>query len=766
MDVIRLGELDQSNSIGITLTDSDCIDQFSNLIEPIINDVHDLVDKGNNVVIKHNYKVGKNTIVEKKEEDSSFINFPFQNNINSAIKSLKVEFSRNLEDFPFSSIITKEKRESITKNIKAAISTLSANEPLLKKGRFISISSEEESSLVDILREVGIDYEALKSYMITTNMNSSWPDNRAIYVSENKELVILINFVDHLKFIYNITYVNDYLEVIERAYNIVKSFERIINFEINSNYGYINSCPSLFGAGMEIFANISVTNLTKYHGFENLLEKANFDSFAFDEYNSELKLKSTFKLKYSSEFEFAKLFYQKLSALAILDADKNKLDALSFGRKEFEEESGETYTTYFHSFEAYENKISPSGSTINSLLVNPLNLESLYGSFVFKELCDINYFKNLMFNYFKFSANKDLNVPDIYTSVSEEDMNFPEIKDPSKVSSVRFSIRRNLESTHFTCSKFSDNDKTFNSVNQFLQTQSFLTNVEVADSNEYLSLLQSLDNNNDDNENIQSIISIHNAIIKNVSDFAIAKNSPLQSSSIKYDISNRKVVKFDFKDLKDILIYINDLDHFRLEYLLLHKSITHNNFKKLLKLLGEVSQSLNFAFDENFGYLGPLPKFFGTGMVLSIGFVLETLEKNSVLFSETCKKFNFSAEFKKDSNNKIVMLATSKSLVGVQELTQLKNTLEFINEVSDLDESLQIRSHMEGEKLEEVVEQKEGSEKEGEKEKEIKDQIEENADLDKDEKTNLLENPKDKKIQDLPNDQVELSDESKFKSDS
>lgn len=711
MDLIKIGEVDNNSKVGVALTDYDCLEQFSNLLEPIIQETHNLIDKGNNIVIKHSYSVGKNKITENLEQNLSnynIINFPFQRNINGSIKSLRVEFSRNLEDFPFSNIITKEKRESISKNIKAALSTLSSEEPILKKGKYVSLSSSKESELTDILKEFNINFDDMNNYMISANMNSSWPEHRGFYISENKELLILVNFIDHIKFIYRVSYINDFVDIFERAFSIVKSFERIINFEISNNYGYITCCPSLLGAGMEVFASISLktltsnnnNNITENDKLISILNKLKFDNYKINANNSLLNLNSRFKLKYYSELEFIKSFYQKLSALVILDDDKNKLQTLSFDRKEFEDEVGETYMTYFTSYDNYENLISPSGSTINSILINDLSYENIFGCFLFKEICDIYYFRDLLINYFKYSQKVDLkNKNNLnYFNITDEDFNFNSLNNENgKIVKLRISLNRNLENVNFTCSRFSDNNDSFNQLNEFLTGNDFLSNIEMIDSNEYISKLQSTELSD---ENNHTAIAIHSALNKNSSNLYVGgigniggnnNNNKNRESSVfsklsnlvRFDTTNRKIVKFDYKELKDILIFINDLNHFRLEYLLSNKSIKENNLKKILKLIGEISQRVNFAFDDMFGYYNPLPKFFGSGLNVKIGFNLSKYDLVNKGFKEICNKYNFS-DFIKESDG---LYYTNKiSVIGVNEVKEIKDSINFMNEIVALDD--------------------------------------------------------------------------------
>ena len=737
MDIIKLGEVDINSEIGLALSDSDCLEQFQNLLEPIVQDIHELYDEESKTVIKHNYNIKKSKLIDENKSNN-FINFPFQNSINSSIKNLKIEFSRNLEEFPFSSIISKEKRESIIKTIKAAIQTLSTEEPLLKKGQLFNITSEEEINIKEQLEEVGMDYDSLNSYMISANLKSGWPENRAVYISENKELIILINFVDNLKFIFNAEYIGDFEEILERAYSIVKCFERILNFESTSNFGYITVCPSLLGAGLEIQCDIQLKNLNTKEEIDTLLKKIRFGNYSLDLTNSLLKVKSKFKLKYNSEFDFLKQFYSNVCSLINLDIDSSKLKTLNFNKKEFEEESGETCLTYFKSYDTYEGKISPSGININSLLINDLTLERDYGCFVFKEVSDIFYFKSLLATYynnyfcFKTDYNPEYTEENLYFETNDEDFSFQDIKNNDKISSLKVIFKRNLEGIHFTCSKYSDNNPVYEKV-KILEKQDFITNFEIIDSEEYLVQLESIDNNQNP-ENINSIVKVHQALHRNQAEIQATDKNPLLKN-LKYDVNARKIAKLDFKDLKDILVFVNDIDHFRLEYLLLEKQVNQANIKKLLRLIGEISECIHFAIDDYLGYYGPLPKFYGTAAIYSISLELNNDFKNdneiSVKFNQILDNYNFilKSSILSKTNTFLVNLE-SRNSIFTNEARQAKQVLELINSLIILDDSININKS-ENETKNDYLEdenKKDNTIKE-EKESEMSNKKEENKDL-------------------------------------
>ena len=111
------------------------------------------------------------------------------------------------------------------------------------------------------------------------------------------------------------------------------------------------------------------------------------------------------------------------------------------------------------------------------------------------------------------------------------------------------------------------------------------------------------------------------------------------------------------------------------------KSINHNNLKMILKLIGEISEILNFNYDEDFGYVGPLPKFFGTGININIGFNLNnnTILSNNEDVSQILNKYRYLKIDKNEVNSNFTL--TANNLIYSNEARQIKETIDLINEI-------------------------------------------------------------------------------------
>lgn len=683
MNMIKLGETDATHPVGITLTDLDCINQFSSLIDPIVGDLHELINKTNNSLMKPkyyltNYKASH--LVDSSKVDTYF---PFQSSINESIKSLRIEFSRNIENYSFSCSITKEKRESVEKIAKSAILTLSADEPLLKKGKYYEILAEDEINIIALLNDNNIRTDLLDSYLINSNMKMNWPDNRGIFVSDNRELIILINFIDHIKLIFTYPYVSNFTEVFNGAFNLVKNFERLVTFETHSNYGYITSCPSLFGAGLEMSAELKLKNLNSYSNFTSIIQTMKFDHHSFDASKMQLTVKAKFKLNFKSEYEYLQNFYTKLSALVSLDEDKVKAEALNTALRVFENNSGETAQAYKECYEEFNNKISATATTLNSILIDDIiKKEKQYGGIVMKENSDCYFFFDFLKSYISYSQKYDI-IKAPHSSTNTELKEISDIRQDFKILNIKIVYRRNLSGIQFPSSRQFDGDKSKEMLLSKLMTAPFEDQV-LLNLDKYLS--EEAKYNKDysqmvkENQGNHEVAKIFSAIAQNsVTFLAEALNKVTSQHTLKFDLINRYILILKYKSLSEVTIIINDVDHLRIEYQLNESNLSKESITNFIELIGYLDSQFEFLQDHNFGYYGSLPKFYGNGVSLSTDLLLRKLNSSKESIVGFIEKFNLTVE-ELDSDTGKTRLTSNRSL-GISESDAIINFMLMVDEV-------------------------------------------------------------------------------------
>lgn len=680
MNMIRPVEKrnEPDDKIGLLLTDADCIDQFSQLIEPMVSDLHRLIDSTTSQPKKPSYSISNHNSSSINSQSACRINFPYESIVNENIRAIRFEFSRNLQDFPFSAIITREKRESVEQNIKGALTSLSSDEPLFKNGKYTAITEENESDVMEMLRDRGVFSDRLDEFMVNSNLKANWPENRGVFISENKEMIILVNFIDHLRVTYSVNYVESFLDVFNSAFALIKTLENILSFEHHSLYGYINSSPTLLGAGLEIACGLSISNVPESNIFKTLLQKLDYTDYEIDSVNNSLRINARFKLIHYSEYEFLQAFYSGVSTLVMLDSDLKKTEHLSFERREFEEESGCTYQSYHDCFEEFKDLVSSSGSSINSLIMEG-HKEWETGGIVFSEEFDLYFYRGLIQKYLQNSQNYDMSKSEHF-KVKSEIMTFSEINSTEKITYIKFTLRRNIEKEPFLTSRFANSESIAKIIQEGISDEAF-ENMKRHDLNAYYQELkkrgeEEIEEDESEFYGTHRIVARHN--LQLISDRIVSYN-PLLTMENK----DRLLVSFDLGDHTATSVIINDLDHMKLECTLRDDDVSAQNCRGFLTVVEKLSGRLKFAIDQQMGYLTPLPKFLGTGLSISSEIRLITYSQNSAKFKEVFDKYNYHANVIEEETGRIQLF--SCITIGLTENDSIGRFIAMVNELFDID---------------------------------------------------------------------------------
>ena len=155
-----------------------------------------------------------------------------------------------------------------------------------------------------------------------------WPYSRNSFINSEGTILIKTNFIDHL----NLNILSDNTKYnINNCYalltNLHNHFQKPneIEYQIHKTFGYLNSCPSLFGYGLELNFTVMIKHLHKWNNFDDII-LTNFDSYELlPNLNNEnyLTVSARYKFCYGSEAYFIETMYSRLINIILLD-DYNK----------------------------------------------------------------------------------------------------------------------------------------------------------------------------------------------------------------------------------------------------------------------------------------------------------------------------------------------------------------------------------------------------------------------------------------------------------
>ena len=182
---------------GFLLTDGDCINSFSALLTPLIKEIHGFApDNSENLENKQNVNE-----FNLENPQANTTNFPWQDKIKDQIHQIRFSYSRNLHDTPYSIIISNEKRQAVEALINKAITSLESEKIIIKKaGKYLTMK-DNQSEITNILKDIEFSTQFHENFSANSEFKNSWPENRGIFHTEDNEIIILINFVDHVQLI-------------------------------------------------------------------------------------------------------------------------------------------------------------------------------------------------------------------------------------------------------------------------------------------------------------------------------------------------------------------------------------------------------------------------------------------------------------------------------------------------------------------------------------------------------------------------------------
>ena len=167
MNLMKISENKISEKIGVLLTDGDCINTFDELLTPIIN----IVNKTENQKLEE-------FIPDPTLSNSA--HFPFNEKILVNTKLIRISYSRNLQDYPFTSLINEKNRGIVENFIVTAINNL-LNEKIIVNGKYFYLK-DNENETINKLKETLHDYDEIENLMNSAELKGS----KIIFANEVK----------------------------------------------------------------------------------------------------------------------------------------------------------------------------------------------------------------------------------------------------------------------------------------------------------------------------------------------------------------------------------------------------------------------------------------------------------------------------------------------------------------------------------------------------------------------------------------------------
>ena len=649
--ITKLTELLPEDKIGCILSDSDCINAYSKLLQPIIDKVHNIKSKDLNEYQLNYY--------------SKILNSDLGlNQLKSYLKKLIFSFSRNIQEFPFNNFSAgNNKIAEVAELIKEQIQD-KIEQGSLPEMKIYELSKDKEES-EKILKKINFN----EKWMISANLKQSWPDHRYIYKSEDESIVILINFSDHLQ-VLRLFNEND-LDI-EKGYNelidIMQQLSLVIPFETDKNYGYLTTDINLIGDGFRIYSEIILKNVDKVliEGctVDELLNGSKFENINIQREGNEINYITYDSCKLSLKIDiFLNIYFNKLAGLCKLFNNNKEQKKTSFTKINLKDRKELVFKNikeaYDETFDEIKYTISSSGMNINDRIepVHKGNMPENLG-ILFKDKGEYLTFTPFVRNYILKSQDfdcysnehihgKEINTP--LVSIEGEDLN--------KIESLYVYLFRNIDGYSFSALKDNNNEQTEKLIKEA---------IDIINSKEKIIEYYSLTENKNEAEKIIN----DNKLIFHCEE--------LVKGGIDIDYPKyRGVLKF----INNPFIFgvVNDICHIKFCISMQNpKEKISNHLVQLVKINNEFFRYLKFNYNKQIGFMTASPIYLGTGMRIEIKLKLDKLKINDVqiLLNNT----EFVAE---EKDNGIILI--NKVTIGHSETELLCRVLEYVKKIIDED---------------------------------------------------------------------------------
>lgn len=174
------------------------------------------------------------------------------------VTSSRIRIARNIKNFNFDTISSKEEKEKILSRIEEIAPKIGYN---LK---FIKLKD------IDDLTKLSL----IEKHLISPDFAVNKQEEGAILINNDENICIMINEEDHIRFqVFASGLELDNL--LNLAEEIEQSIGKLVNYAYNDKYGYLTECPTNVGTGMRASVMVHLPALTATGNINKVLEVVN-----------------------------------------------------------------------------------------------------------------------------------------------------------------------------------------------------------------------------------------------------------------------------------------------------------------------------------------------------------------------------------------------------------------------------------------------------------------------------------------------------------
>ena len=658
----KLNETCPSTAIGIALMDGDCLYCYDTLLTDIICDYHELPrtrelnaddsvdqssdeDKATNEC-KEYYKSGAFVTVSK--DDLCFVETL------ARAKRVRFEFARNVDGYSFNN--STKNNGKVKEDIVRVVNGLLQEKVIDVECKVMSEKEEYEEVLkeyfsgeIEWMKNCGMDDNDRDT--VDEDAETLPASNRLVFVSEDRSIIILVNFMNHFTLLVSTTDDNkDVIATYNKAVNILKCFSLNLQLEVHPQFGYVTSDIAMLGAGMRIHCDIPLPQ--DYTTYLNVIQSNSFSLCSINKATNTLHIEHNYKLKYNDEISFIShtlstiagiitLLHSPQSTRAKLHFDELAITNATIDKSDFA-------LAYKETFASLRYTLSSHGMNINSI-ISQYNDTAMFS---FNDKYDYYTFYPFIVKYLQLAQDFNIDMLN-HINKPEKPRDITNITDKEllmNINSVNICLRRNIKSFPFSAKCSNETKQRVESV--------ITTAISTVNSKghfaDYLPLYR-----NDTAKTAYDVIKSRNLLLEDE------------------DVAYKGVIRFE---KENVFAIVNDVDHLKVFYSR-QSAIEDVNLGKelvnLIKVMNEFCKYVKFEYDNKFGFFTACPRFIGTGMHMEVKLKLDKMSKEEINAWIEGKGFKWRYVQGKDKQ----VLMENKATIGKTETEMLCNLLFYVRDV-------------------------------------------------------------------------------------
>ena len=263
--IIKSGTENPESKIGCYAADKESYSVFAGLLNPIIETYHN------------------KQISSQHPKNTNIDGIDFSGIDSNYIVSTRVRVARNLTAFAFPSYISQKDRVEVERLIQQALSKLNNN----LAGAYFPLGSISEKQRNQLIAEHYL-FKKGDKFLESAGINRDWPDNRGIFISQDREFIVWVNEEDHIRII-SMNKGGDFKAVFIKLFDAINQLSVNLDFAFDNSLGYLNSCPTNIGTAMRASVHIKLPRLSQKSDFNTTCSLLGLDVRGVDGEHSKSK---------------------------------------------------------------------------------------------------------------------------------------------------------------------------------------------------------------------------------------------------------------------------------------------------------------------------------------------------------------------------------------------------------------------------------------------------------------------------------------------